>query len=144
MSYLDHPQGGDPSKRAKQVIDRLRNKGVELKISETSVGELARVVVRDKNDEALLCNLFRRAKENQEFTICGVQNDDLTQFVQLVGELRNEEHLIETTDVLITAQSMIDMRCVGLLTFDVGIIGSKGIEKVRDRHRKGFVITDNP
>ena len=122
----------------------MRNKGVRLKISETSVGELVRVVVRDKNDETLLCNLFRRAKENQEFTICGVQDDDLSRFSQTIAEIRGEDYLIDSTDVLITAQSIIDTECVGLLTFDGTVIDSAGLKKIADRHRNGFIITDNP
>lgn len=54
MNYLDYPEGGDPSKQAKQVIDRLRFKRVSLKASETSVGEFVRVIVRDRDSPSLL------------------------------------------------------------------------------------------
>lgn len=144
MDYLEYPQGGDPSKRAKQVIDRLRNKGVQLKISETSAGELARVVVRDKNDEAILCNLFHRAKENQEFAICGVHEKDLLRFLQVVAEVRDSDYVIEPTDVLIAAQSIADEGCLGLLTSDIDVISSAGLRNVSSKHRKDFVITAKP
>lgn len=73
-----------------------------------------------------------------------MQSSDLSQFSQTITEIRGEDHLIDPTDVLIAAQSMIDIDCVGLLTFDGAMIDSAGLRKIGDRRRKGFIITDNP
>lgn len=140
--YLRYPEG-DLSKQAKPVIDRLKIRGSALKVSEVSAGEFARVASLREDNETLMCSLYHRIKD-KEFTICWVENSELAQFLKLVAEIRNADDAIQPSDVLIVAQSMVDTRCRGLLTFDGEMLSSGKLTDVITKNRAGFIVTDDP
>ena len=75
-------------KRAQQVIQRLEYKNIDMKVSEVSAGEFARIASIDEPNDSLICSLYHRIKD-KEFTICWVDRPELTQFLKLIDEIRN-------------------------------------------------------
>jgi hypothetical protein len=140
---LNHPQGGDLPKHAQQAIQRLEYKNIDLKVSEVSAGEFARIASIDEPNDTLICNLYHRIKD-KEFTICWVERSELRQFLKLVDDIRTAVDRIQPSDVLIVAQSMVDARCRGLLTFDGEMIDSVRLKDVISKNRPGFIVTDDP
>jgi hypothetical protein len=141
--YLNHPQGKDEPRIAKQAIEYLEYNHIALKVSEVSAGEFVRIVSLGESNETLLCNLYERVKSRQ-FAICWVQRSDIAKFLGLVDEVRNADYQLEPSDTLIIAQSLVDAKCRGLLTFDGPMMDSVGLKNVIKKHRPQFVVTDKP
>jgi predicted nucleic acid-binding protein len=104
---------------------------------------LARIASIEEPNETLICS-FRERVKNREFAIRWVQASDLEQFLKLACEIKNADYGLEPSDALIIAQSLVDAKCRGLLTFDGDMMASVGVKDVVRKHRAGFVITDKP
>lgn len=141
--YLNHPQGKDEPRIAKQAIEYLEYNHIALKVSEVSAGEFVRIVSLGEPNETLLCNLYERVKGG-EFTVCWVQGSDFEQFFKLANEIKDADYELEPSDALIIAQGLVDAKCRGLLTFDGPMMDSVGLKNVIKKHRPQFVVTDKP
>jgi len=136
----------DTAHTARQVVDWGEGRRLRLKASELAVGELVRVLYEKQRAEKAKSFLIHLSTliEHRTVIIYSYRRT-LEELANIVTEIRRGDNRIEINDILIVAQAMLDQECVGILTFDRLILGSKGLKRVLEEHdRKNFQISADP
>ena len=130
INYLlfDYEQN-DETRTARQVVNRLLDREVSIKLSVITVGEFVKKL--EKFAFPLL-DYLAGLIEDQTFQVCALEESCIGQLGNLVSRIRQDDNRIEPMDVFIVAHSLIDMECRGLLTFERKQIDSLGLKQIID------------
>jgi hypothetical protein len=130
------------SRHAQEVVNRLKSKQHEVKVSLLAIGESVKVYSEDSS-KLNLEYLVERIRQNK-ITLCWPEVEDYAKLAKIAEAVKEEMAEVGTLDVLHLAHAWTDKSAKGLLTFDGGIINNPGIARLRKHElwREGFRVSN--
>ena len=123
---------------AKREISKLRSHSFDVSISQIVIGETISTVFRDYDDpndaHNILTKLYDDIMPILDASSC---MPPLTMDVyQKANELKNADSHLKDTDIIITAQALLDPNSERLLTNDRDLVNSRVIKEEEERMRQ--------